>query len=156
MKNAFYYTLKALLVPKIFKFLCSLFGNVEERLGQKDQINFRIYEVKAWLTIAIHILINISRSKTDQAMKFGQLIEYYSKNIFREKSYAKCSGDSFLKNQNCAYLWISSLINFYTISFCIYVKLRIILKLNCRPINFKAFLENKSRSGTSLSASFSA
>ena len=32
MKNAFYYTLKALFVLKIFKFLSRLFGHVEKRL----------------------------------------------------------------------------------------------------------------------------
>ena len=35
-------------------------------------------------TIAIHILTNISKSKDNQAMKFGQLIEYNMKNIIRE------------------------------------------------------------------------
>ena len=33
-------------------------------------------------TIAIHILINISRSKGNQTMKFGQLKEYNMKNNF--------------------------------------------------------------------------
>ena len=33
---------------------------------------------------------NISRSKDNQAMKFGQLIEYNLRNIFLEKSYTKC------------------------------------------------------------------
>ena len=37
-------------------------------------------------TIAIHILPNISRSKGNQAMKFGQLIEYNMKNISVEKT----------------------------------------------------------------------
>ena len=32
MKNAFYFTLKALFVLKIFKFLSLLFGHVEKRL----------------------------------------------------------------------------------------------------------------------------
>ena len=41
-------------------------------------------------TIAIHILPNISRSKDNQTMKFGQLIEYNMRNIFLAKSYAKC------------------------------------------------------------------
>ena len=27
-------------------------------------------------------------------MKFGQLIEYNSKNVFREKSYTKCGGEA--------------------------------------------------------------
>ena len=43
-------------------------------------------------TIAIHILPNISKSKGNQAMKFGQLIEYNMRNIFVEKSYTKCAG----------------------------------------------------------------
>ena len=38
-------------------------------------------------TIAIHILPNMSRSKGNQTMKFGQLIEYKMRNIFLEKSY---------------------------------------------------------------------
>ena len=40
-------------------------------------------------TIAIHILNNISRSKGNQKIKFGQLIEYSMRNIFLEKSYTK-------------------------------------------------------------------
>ena len=32
-------------------------------------------------TIAIHILTNISRSKGNQTMKLGQLIEYNKRNI---------------------------------------------------------------------------
>ena len=45
-------------------------------------------------TIAIHILTNISRSKDNQAIKFGQLIEYNLRNIFFEKSYTKCGGET--------------------------------------------------------------
>ena len=43
--------------------------------------------------IAIHIS-NISRSKGNQTMKFGQLIEYNMRNIFLEKSYTKCGGET--------------------------------------------------------------
>ena len=39
---------------------------------------------------AIHILYNISRSKDNQAMKSGQLLEYNMRKIFHEKSYTKC------------------------------------------------------------------
>ena len=39
--------------------------------------------------IAIHILPNISRIKGNQTMAFGQLIEYYLRNTFLEKSYTK-------------------------------------------------------------------
>ena len=45
-------------------------------------------------TIAIHTVPNISRSKGNQAMKFDQLIEYNLKNIFIEKSYTKCAGET--------------------------------------------------------------
>ena len=40
-------------------------------------------------TIAIHILPNISQSKGNQTMKFGQLIEYNMKNIFLQKLCGK-------------------------------------------------------------------
>ena len=43
--------------------------------------------------LAIQILINISRSKGNQAMKFGQLIEYNLRNIFVE-TYTKCNGET--------------------------------------------------------------
>ena len=36
-------------------------------------------------TLAIHILPNISQSKGNQTMKFGQLIEYNQKNIVPQK-----------------------------------------------------------------------
>ena len=40
----------------------------------------------------IHILTNILRSKSNQSMKFDQLIEYNMRNIFLEKSYTKGGG----------------------------------------------------------------
>ena len=45
-------------------------------------------------TIVIHILPNISRGKSNQTMKFGQLIECNMRNMFPEKSYTKCGGES--------------------------------------------------------------
>ena len=47
--------------------------------------------------IAIHILPNISRSTSNQTMKFGQLLEYGMSNIFLEKSYTKCGGEVILR-----------------------------------------------------------
>ena len=38
-----------------------------------------------WQTITIHILLNISRIKGNQAMKLGQLIEGKKRNIFIQK-----------------------------------------------------------------------
>ena len=42
----------------------------------------------------MHIFPNISRGKGNQTMEFGQLIEYNMKNIFLEKSYTKCGGET--------------------------------------------------------------
>ena len=66
------------------------------------------------------MLPNISRSEGNQTMKFGQLIACNMRNIFVEKSYIKCGGETshalFQKNQNCMYLWINSS-KFYTVCF---------------------------------------
>ena len=45
-------------------------------------------------TIAIQILPNIARSKGSQATKFGQLVECNMRNIFLERSYTKCDGET--------------------------------------------------------------
>ena len=45
-------------------------------------------------TIAIYILANISRSKGNQRMNFGQLMEYDMRNIFIKRSYTKCGGET--------------------------------------------------------------
>ena len=37
------------------------------------------------------LLPNTSKSKGNQAMKFGQLMDYIASNIFYEKSYIKCA-----------------------------------------------------------------
>ena len=40
------------------------------------------------------ILTNISRSKGNLAIKFGQLIEYNMRNTLLNKSYTKCGGET--------------------------------------------------------------
>ena len=45
-------------------------------------------------TIIIHIFSDISRSKGNQTMKFGQLIECNMINIFLEKSCTKYGGET--------------------------------------------------------------
>ena len=45
----------------------------------------------------MHILSNNSRSKDNQTMKFGQLIECNMRNIFLEKSCTKCGGETSLR-----------------------------------------------------------
>ena len=74
-------------------------------------VNFKIYDVKTWeKTTAIHILPNISRSKSNQTMKFDKLIKYNS--ITWETFFLQNQAlfpRPFLKNQNRAYIWIDSL-----------------------------------------------
>ena len=87
MKNVFYFVLKASLVLKIFKFLSRHFGHVgkirEIRLTSKFMTS-----QPGLKTILIHILPNISQSKGNHTMKFGQLVEYNKINIFF-KNYAE-------------------------------------------------------------------
>ena len=72
-------------------------------------------------TVSIHVLPNNSRSKGNQTMKYGQLIEYNMRNIFlkihAQNVVEKLFTDPFLKNQNWACLWINSL-QFYIVHFC--------------------------------------
>ena len=44
--------------------------------------------------IAMHILPNISRSESNQTMRFGHLIDYNMRNIFLENSVTKCDGEN--------------------------------------------------------------
>ena len=44
--------------------------------------------------IAIHILPNILKTKGNQTMKFGELIECNRRTIFVEKSYTKCGEET--------------------------------------------------------------
>ena len=48
-------------------------------------------------TIAICTLLNISKVKDNRTMKFDQLIEYDMRNIFLEKLYGKCGGETILR-----------------------------------------------------------
>ena len=69
MKNAFHFTLKALFILKIFRISSWLIGHVEH-IAWLEQRN------------TIYILPNISKSKDNETMRFGQLIKYYMRNIF--------------------------------------------------------------------------
>ena len=94
MKNAFYLTSKALLVLKIFKFLSWLFGHAAKQLDKKDKVNFKFYDVTAWLVNNRNTDIAQYFKKGNQTMKFGQVIECNMINIFLEKSYWKCDGET--------------------------------------------------------------
>ena len=91
MKNAFYFTLKAPIVLKIFKFLSWGFGHVERKsLVRKVRLISKFMTSQlAYQTMAIHIFASTSRIKGNQTLKFGQVIEYMEINIFLQKSYWK-------------------------------------------------------------------
>ena len=52
---------------------------------QKEKVNFEIFDVTTSLTNNC----NISRSKDNQTIKFGQSMEYKQKDIFLQKSCKK-------------------------------------------------------------------
>ena len=49
-KKAFYFTLRALFVLKIFKFLSWIFGHIEKRIDKTDKVNFKTGDIPNWLT----------------------------------------------------------------------------------------------------------
>ena len=56
MKNASYFTSKALFVPKIFKFLSFIFWLCKKRLDKKDKVNFKFHDVTAQWTNIVQYL----------------------------------------------------------------------------------------------------
>ena len=54
MKNAFYFTSKALFVLKIFKFLSWLFSHVKKQLDYKGKVDLKFNDITAWLAILIY------------------------------------------------------------------------------------------------------
>ena len=102
--------------------------------------------------MAIHILPSISKSKGNQTIKFGQLIEYNLRNIFLEKSYTKYGGktiprpfsekskSSISLDQQSKILYSLLLLNVQVEGY------RNTLKRSCRPLAFttyKTSLQNK-------------
>ena len=105
--------------------------------------------------IATHILPNMSRSKSNHILKFGQLTEHNIKIVSLENYtlnvLEKLFPDLFLKIQKSAYLRINSL-NFYKVCFYCMISWELskyignILEVSCRPFTItsnKAFLKNK-------------
>ena len=79
MMNGFYFTLKSLIVLKVFIYIFVLTYSSCKKNGLIKKIRliskFKTSQPRK-LTITMHILLsNISISKGNQIMKFGQLIE---------------------------------------------------------------------------------
>ena len=66
-----------------------IIGHVEKQLDYKDKVNFKVFDVTTCLTdnCNTHLDQYLSRSKDNKAMKFDQLLEYNTRNIFLEKAY---------------------------------------------------------------------
>ena len=86
--------IKSSFGSQIFSFLFWLFGHAEKWLNHKNKVNFKIKSQPGKQKIAMHLLPNISRSKGNQTVKLGQLIEYTWKTFFLEKSYTKYGGET--------------------------------------------------------------
>ena len=112
----------------------------------------KIYDVTSYQTIEIQILPNISRSKGNQIMKFGQLVEYNIRNIFLEKPYRKCGGKTSPKPFSKKWILNISLDQQFEVLYSLFLLhvqvegYRNILKQRCRSIAFisyKACSKNK-------------
>ena len=96
-------------------------------------------------------------------MKFGQLIKYNKKNIFLVKPFTKCGGETtprLFSKKSKLNLSLNQLPKVLYSLFLLYAKLRTIeiywnYAADYLLLPYKAFLKNKMRFGTSLSASFS-
>ena len=79
---------KLFLFSRYWSFCLDFFSHVTKRLDKKDKGNFKFDDATAWLVnTCLHMLPNILRSKGNENMKFGPLIECNMRNIFLEKSY---------------------------------------------------------------------
>ena len=96
MKNAFYFTLKALFVLKIFKvhFCLDFLVMLKNGLIRKIRLISRMTSQPGKQIIAVHILSNISRSK-GQLNLISRQVKNRPKNMME-----KLFPNSFLKNQN--------------------------------------------------------
>ena len=109
------------------------------------------------------MLTNISRSKDNRAMAFGPLIEYNMRNIFLEKWYTECSGETipwpFSKKSKLSISLDQQSKVLYGL-FLLYARLRTI-KIYWNWATYHLLLPYmklffQSESGTSLTVSFSA
>ena len=84
MKNTFYFNLKALFVLKDIKvFVTTFWSGMKNGLIRNKRLTSKFMTSQPGLqTIAIHRLPNISQSKSNEAITFGQLREYTKRNSF--------------------------------------------------------------------------
>ena len=93
IQNAFYFTLKVLVILKMFKFLSWPFGHVGKRLDQKGKIIFKIYDITACLT-------NNCNTHIDQYLRKSRQSGNETNTNHTRNSLEKLFSDPFLKNEN--------------------------------------------------------
>ena len=87
------------------------------------------------------ILSNISRSKGNQAMNFGQLIKYNMRNIFVEKSYTKCVEETTSKPFSKKSKLSLSLHQQSDVNFSINIPVgNNIFHIEMQPVNFACYI----------------
>ena len=106
--------LKAFFVIRLINFCPDFFDRVGKRLIRKLKLisNFTTSQT-GQQKITIHVLPNISRSKVNHIMKFGQLVAHNMRNIFlkyhTQNVVEKLVPGPFIKKSKLAYHWIDSL-----------------------------------------------
>ena len=132
-------------------------------IGRVIDQNYWRHKLAKNTEIKIQRLANISRSTANQGMKHGQLIGYKMKNIFLEKPYTKCGGETSSRPISKK-LKLSMNLSLDQQSEHLYSFLLFYVKIEdyqniLKPLAFtsyEAFWKNKKRSRISLLASFSA
>ena len=112
IKDAFYFTLKALFAIKIFQFLPWLFGHYKNGLIRRVRLISKYMTSKpGQQTIAIQILPNISRSKEKEISQ--KVKKHFTWKNHTQNAMEKLFRDSFLENEHWGYLWINNSLKFY-------------------------------------------
>ena len=98
MKNVCYFMLKVFFVLEIFTF-CPGFLVMQKNgvIRKLRLICISIQSQPGQQLIEIKILLDISKSKGNQTIKFVQLIEYNMRNAFLGKSCTKCDEETSLR-----------------------------------------------------------
>ena len=85
-EKCFLFRLKSFFRSQDKVFMTTFWSCRKNSLFRKVRLTSKFMTSQPGLqTIPIHILPNISQSKTNQIMKFGQLIEHNTRNIFLQK-----------------------------------------------------------------------
>ena len=128
MKNVFFSFWKNLI------FCPGFFNHAGKRFDQKAKLNFKMYDVTDLNTNNY----NISRSKSNQTMKFGQLIVYNMRNPFLEESSTKSAEEVtstlFLKKKSKFSIYLDQQSQILYSLLLLYIQVDVyqnILKLRC-------------------------